>query len=95
MRFDATLRYSTDGCRSKNAIACAASTSVNEARDKDLKKGRSSSKMGEGEIKSEELGIKSRVCNEGARDEIWARSLLLPDCCSVNPTKRIVRLVMS
>jgi hypothetical protein len=79
MRFDATLRYSMDGCRSKNAIACDASTFANDARDKDRKKGRSSSKMGEGEVKSEELGIKSRVCNEGASDEIWARSLSLSD----------------
>jgi hypothetical protein len=70
MRFDATLRYSIDGCRSKNVMAFTVSTSVNSARDKDRKKGRSSEKMGEGEAESQEPGVKSRVCNEGASDEI-------------------------
>ena len=83
-----------DGCRSKNAIACAASTSVNDARDRDRKKGRSSSRMGEGEEGSGEFSIRSRVCNEGASDEIWARSLSLHDCRIMKSTKRIVRLVM-
>ena len=36
-KFDLTLRYSMDGCRSKNVMAFTGSTSENDASDKDRK----------------------------------------------------------
>jgi hypothetical protein len=87
IKFDATLRYSMDGCRSKNDMAFAGSTSVNDASDKDRKQGMSSSKMREVEEDSTEFGIKSRVCSDGESDEICWRSLSQADCCIVNPWK--------
>ena len=52
---------------------------MNDASDKDRKQGKSSSKMREVEVYSEELGIKSRVCSDGASDEICWRILSLID----------------
>ena len=74
-KLDSTLRYSMDGCRSKNVMAFTGSTSENDASDKDRKQGRSSSKMREVETDLAELGVKSRVCSDGASDEICWRSL--------------------
>ena len=59
-----------EGCRSQKAIACDVFTSENDAKDKDRKQGKSSSKMDEVDSNSEEHGCKSKVCSEGARDEI-------------------------
>ena len=76
-----------DGCRSKNVMAFTGSTSENDDSDKNRKQGRSSSKMREVEEDWVEPGFKSRVCSDGASDEICWKSLSLADFCIVNPLK--------
>jgi hypothetical protein len=68
-----------EGCRSQKAIACDVFTSENVAKDNDLKQGKSSPKMDEVDSKSEQLGCKSKVCSEGARDETYWRSFWLAE----------------
>jgi len=78
----------------RRAIACDVFTSENVSEDKDRKQGKSDPKMDEVDSKSEQHGCKTKVCSEGAREEICWRSFWLTEGWSVNPSIQIEKLVM-